>query len=58
MPQTANREEIEKVVRAKMAELNVTDASGAGKLTGAVMKEFAGNADGAMVKEIISQLMR
>src|SRR3989344_452829 len=58
LPQTASREDIEKVVRAKMAELKIFDTSGAGKLTGAVMKELAGNADGAMVKEIISQLMR
>ena len=58
LPQTASREDIEKVVRAKMAELKISDTSGAGKLTGAVMKELAGNADGAMVKEIISQLMR
>ena len=58
LPQTANREEIEKVVRAKMAELNVTDASGAGKLTGAVMKELAGNADGAVVKEVIGQVVK
>ncbi|MDO8514067.1 MAG: GatB/YqeY domain-containing protein [bacterium] len=56
LPQTANREEIEKVARAKMTELGITDASGAGKLTGAVMKEFAGNADGADVKAVISSL--
>ena len=54
LPQMAGPEEIEKVARAKMAE-GITDS---GKLTGAVMKEFAGNADGAMVKEIIGQMMR
>ena len=57
LPQTASREEIEKIVRAKMAQMGVTDASGVGKLTGAVMKEFAGNADGADVKAVIAGLI-
>src|SRR6185312_9393184 len=50
LPQMASREEIEKVAAAKKAELGVTDAAGIGKLTGAVMKEFAGRADGNDVK--------
>src|SRR3989338_8506470 len=45
LPQMAGREEIEKVARAKKEELGVTDATGVGKPTGAVMKEFAGRAD-------------
>ncbi len=57
LPQTAGREEIEKVARAKMAELGVSDAAGIGKLTGAVMKEFAGRADGNDVKEVLSSLL-
>src|SRR3989344_8894489 len=57
LPQPASREEIEKVARVKMAELGITDASGMGKLTGAVMKEFAGTADGADVKAVISSLL-
>ena len=57
LPQSAPREEIEKVARAKMAELGVADASGMGKLTGAVMKEFAGRADGNEVKEVIGTLL-
>ena len=57
LPQTAGREEIEKVARAKMTELGVADASGIGKLTGAVMKEFAGRADGNDVKDVISSLL-
>ncbi len=56
LPQTANREEIEKVARAKKDALGVTDASGVGKLTGAVMKEFAGRADGNDVKEVVASL--
>lgn len=57
LPQTANREDIEKVARAKMTELGITDSSGAGKLTGAIMKEFAGNADGGDVKAVVSALL-
>ncbi|KKW47375.1 MAG: GatB/Yqey [Candidatus Kaiserbacteria bacterium GW2011_GWA2_58_9] len=58
LPQTASREEIEKVARAKKEELGVADASGIGKLTGAVMKEFAGRADGNDVKNVIASLFQ
>lgn len=54
LPQMASREEIQKVVEAKKTELGVTDASGAGALTGAVMKEFAGRADGNDVKAVVA----
>lgn len=53
MPQMAGREEIEKVARAKIAE-GITDA---GKLTGAVMKEFAGRANGGDVKEVVTKVL-
>ena len=56
LPQMASQDEIRKVAEAKKAELGVTDASGLGKLTGAVMKEFAGRADGTVVKEIVQKL--
>lgn len=56
LPQMASREEIEKVARAKKEALGVADASGIGKLTGAVMKEFAGRADGNDVKEAVASL--
>lgn len=58
LPQAASREEIEKVARTKMAEMGALDAAGAGKLTGAVMKEFAGRADGADVKAVIASLLQ
>ncbi|HEY4524745.1 MAG TPA: GatB/YqeY domain-containing protein [Candidatus Paceibacterota bacterium] len=56
LPATATREEIEKVARTKKEELGVTEASGIGKLTGAVMKEFAGRADGNDVKAVLASL--
>lgn len=57
LPQTVSREEIEKVARAKKEEMGV-DAAGAGKLMGAVMKEFAGSADGNDVKEVVTSLFK
>jgi uncharacterized protein YqeY len=53
LPQMASREEIEKVARAKMAG-GITDA---GKLTGAVMKEFAGGANGNDVREVVQKIL-
>ena len=57
LPSAAGREEIEKVASAKKLELGITDISGVGKLTGAVMKEFAGRADGNDVKAVISGIL-
>lgn len=57
LPQTASREAIKTVAEAKKAELGITDASGAGKLMGAVIKEFAGTADGADVKAVVTELL-
>ncbi len=56
LPQTASREEIEKVARAKQAEMQV-DKAGMGKLMGAVLQEFAGRADGADVKDVVTALL-
>lgn len=56
LPAQASREEIETVVKAKIAELSA-DKSKAGMLTGAVMKELKGKADGGAVKEVIDALL-
>ncbi len=56
LPKMVGRDEIEKIARAKKEELGVTDAAGIGKLTGAVMKELAGSADGNDVKEVVASL--
>lgn len=55
LPQMASRDEVEKVAREKKAELNV-DSTGQGKLMGAVIKALGGNADGALVKEVVASL--
>lgn len=56
LPAQMSREEIEKIAQAKIAELKA-DKSKIGILVGAVMKETKGTADGAVVKEIIEQLL-
>ena len=57
LPQMMSREEVEKVVKAKIEALGVTDKAGMGKLIGAVMGELKGKADGAVVKEVVESLI-
>ncbi len=48
--------DIRAIAEIKKAELNVTDKTKTGILTGAVMKEVAGRADGQVVKQIVESL--
>lgn len=57
LPVLMSKEEIEKVVTAKITELGVTDKSGLGKLIGAVMSELKGKADGKDVKEVVEKVL-
>jgi len=57
LPAQMSREQVEEAVKAKMAELGVSDKSGAGKLTGAVMGQLKGQADGSLVKEVVDSLL-
>lgn len=56
LPTQMSDEEIKKIAEAKKSEMGVTDKADIGKLTGAVMKEAKGQADGNKVKEIIESL--
>jgi len=58
LPEKASAEAIEKVALAKMKELNITGVDGIGKLTGAIVKEFAGSADGTDVREVLQKLLK
>lgn len=58
LPQGMPREEIEKIVKTKISEMNVQDAAGIGRLIGAVMKECAGRADGTEVKAIAEAILK
>lgn len=56
LPQMMSIDEIRPIVMAKKEALGVTDKSGAGKLTGALMQELKGKADGADVKTVVDSL--
>jgi len=56
LPAQMSQDEIRKVAEAKKAELGIADKSKAGVLTGAVMKELKGRADGGEVKIIVDSL--
>jgi uncharacterized protein YqeY len=55
-PAQMNEADIRVIAERKKAELNITDKSKIGILTGAVMKEISGAADGNTVKSIIESL--
>ena len=57
LPAQMSREEIEKIARAKMAELGVSSKADMGKFIGAVMKECGGRADGGEVKAVVDKLL-
>lgn len=55
-PAQMSEADIRVIAERKKAELNITDKTKAGILTGAVMKEVAGQADGSVVKAIVELL--
>ncbi len=57
LPAMMSREEIEILAKAKIAELGVSSKTDAGKLTGTLMKELTGKADGADVKAVVDTLL-
>ena len=56
LPALMSREDIMKIALAKKLELNLTDKKESGKFMGMLMKDLAGKADGADVKEVINSL--
>lgn len=57
LPAMMPRDEIRPLAEAKMKTLGVTDRSKAGQLTGVLMKELKGKADGADVKAVVDELL-
>jgi uncharacterized protein YqeY len=55
-PAQMSEADIRVIAERKKAELNITDKAKIGILTGAVMKEVSGQADGTIVKNIIESL--
>lgn len=58
LPVAMSREEIMPIAKQKMAELGVSNKADAGKLTGALMKDLKGKADGGDVKAIVDSLLQ
>ncbi len=58
LPQMMSREDVEKVVKAKIAEAGTVDKTKLGIFMGGIMKELKGKADGMMVKEILEELVK
>ncbi len=58
LPAQASREDIVRVARTKMDELGTIDPSKKGILVGAVMKELHGDADGALVKAVVDEMVQ
>lgn len=57
LPAQMSEEKIREIVLKKKEEMGVTDKSKMGIFMGAVMKETAGQADGAVVKKIVEEML-
>lgn len=61
LPQMMSREEVRVVARARIEKLKADgafDPKAGGKMTGMIMKELAGKADGADVKAVVDELLK
>jgi len=58
LPKLMEKEEIEKIVKAKIEEVGTIDKTKMGQFMGSIMKELKGKADGMLVKEIIEELLK
>lgn len=56
LPKMMDKDEVEKLARAKKEELNIDDATKKGMLMSALMKDLKGKADGMMVKNAVDSL--
>jgi len=57
LPELMSEEDIRKIVEAKASELEISSIKEMGKLMGIVMKELKGNADGAIVRQIVQDTL-
>jgi len=58
LPRLMGREEIEKVVKAKITEAGAIDKTKLGQFMGGIMKELKGKADGNLVKVVLESLIK
>lgn len=57
LPELMSEEEVKKVVEAKAFEMGISSVSDTGKLMGIVMKDLSGKADGAIVRQIVQEIL-
>lgn len=57
LPAQMTRDEVEAYVKTKLAEVGTVDKSKAGQFMGSIMKDLKGRVDGALVKEVIDNLL-
>lgn len=57
LPELMPEDEIKKIVEAKASEMSITSMSDMGKLMGIVMKDLNGKADGAVVRQIVQEVL-
>lgn len=55
LPAQASREDIEAAVAKVLTEMDDVDPTKSGIIVGKAMKELQGNADGTLVKEVVSE---
>jgi len=58
LPQTASEAELREAVAKAVAELPTKDPKMAGKIIGAIKKQFGDRADGALVKKLADELLK
>lgn len=58
LPQLMSRDEIEKVIKAKIEASGEIDKTKLGQFMGGIMKELKGKADGMVVKEVLENLVK
>jgi uncharacterized protein YqeY len=58
LPQMMSKEEVTKIVQAKISEAGTVDKTKIGQFMGGVMKELKGKADGNLVKDVIEGLLK
>ncbi len=58
LPAQMSEEELEKKVRAKLAELGITDMASVGKAMGALMADLKEYADGSRIKGMVDRILK
>lgn len=58
LPSLMSKDDIKKIVEAKIKEMGAVDKSKIGQLVGSLMKDLKGKADGADVKSVVEDILK